>query len=201
MMLAVASACTRPPARPAEEARADSAAGARTNPVGGPSSSSNSDGGSAAGEQLWSYSLTNGWLKSLDPSNHASDDVGETTAECRGRAIVRRCPGGRACWSWTLQDVQCTGRGKPRDADWLHESSDSSFACRGDTAWETKADELPGRGVCIPKGTFNENGELIRLRLECDWQCRVPGYGCSGGAHYEFTRDTSSTDTGTNRGR
>lgn len=200
-IIALASACSRPPPRPADEVHSASAAAARTNPARGSDSTSNQKVASEAGEPLWSYRLTNGWLKSLDPGDDSPSDAPETTAECRGRAVVRRCPDGKACWTWTLQDVQCTGKGKPRDADWLHESSDSSYACRGDTAWDAKADELPGRGFCIPQGTFNENGELVRLTLECDWQCRVAGYGCHGGAHYEFTRDTSSNVSGTNRSR
>ena len=188
--LSLPSACSTSPSRSADTVTRDSAA--RSAATAPPTAASAGASQRDPGEPLWRYRLTNGWIKSIaaeaDSIEHTKPPA--TTAECQGRAVMRRCPDG-SCWSWKLRDVQCTGRGNPRDTDWLHDLGDSSSVSISETTSEVKSD-LPGRGVCFPEGKF-EKGQLVSLRLQCDWQCRVARFGCYGEAEYEFTRDTLST--------
>lgn len=189
--LSLSPACSTPPSRSADTVTRDSAVHSVATAPPKAANAAASQGN--PGEPLWRYRLTNGWLKSIaaeaDSIEHTRPP--ETTAECQGGARVSRCPDG-SCWAWKLQDVRCTGRGNPRDADWLHDLGDSSSVSISETTSEVKSD-LPGRGVCFPEGKFDKSGKLVSLRLQCDWQCRVPEFGCHGQAEYEFTRDTLAT--------
>jgi hypothetical protein len=141
----------------------------------------------------WSYRLTGGWLSELegydreDPEADARDYPVEHRAECRGNASVQRC-GTAQCWTWSVREVECSGKGSPDRLDWLN--ADSMSVRRTEQGWSLSP-SLIGRGDCTPGMSFDETGELVRMTFNCAWKCS-PGDPCEGGADYEFTRDTAS---------
>jgi hypothetical protein len=142
----------------------------------------------------WGYRLTDGWLSNmegysaLDTTSGARDYPVENRGQCTGQAAVRRCADGN-CWTWHLTDVQCTGKGSPKDTDWLHSQTEAASVCRRDTAWEVASD-IPGRGGCLPRVVLDGKGEPARIELECEWACRDLDFPCRGGARYELLRDS-----------
>lgn len=146
----------------------------------------------SAGVTRWSYRLTNGWLsnfKGYDPDDPQSDSreyEADVRAECRGEAMLKRCPDGN-CWTWKLRDVRCTGKGDASSADWLHDEADSASVCRRGSSWGVSTD-IPGRGVCSPKVTTDARGQPARVTLSCTWACRDPEFPCRGAADYELVR-------------
>lgn len=173
-------------------ARAESGAATHRKPAADTNAHAVSVSRQDSTSSVWSYRLTNGWLTGSEgyeqdhPDTDNHDYVVGTRAECHGQAEVRRCPDGK-CFRWRLRGVQCTGKGRPRDADWLHDGIDSAAIAREDTVWSVTSN-LPGRGVCFPKVETDGRGEPVRIAIGCDWQCRDPKFACLGGATYEITR-------------
>lgn len=180
MLLALLSACSGSPPRPVD-AR-DSAPRATDNEAQNPA--------------RWSYRLTGGWLSELDgydredPDADTKDYPVEHRAECRGNAAVRPC-GTAECWTWSVHEVECSGRGSADRLDWLH--ADSMSVRRTEQGWSLSP-SLIGRGDCTPEMRFDEKGDLVRMTFNCEWKCS-PGDPCEGGADYEFTRDPASRPT------
>jgi hypothetical protein len=189
-LLALLAACSTAPPRETETATRDSAqmrSAAADSPV-----APDAEARDTASPALWRYRLTDGWLSNMegyDPDDPTSDDKEyevENRAECAGQATVRRC-NGENCWTWTRTGVQCSGKGNPAHADWLHDGADSVTVCQRDGEW-TVATDIPGRGACTPEVTTDARGEPTRITLSCGWACRDPKFACRGGADYELVR-------------
>lgn len=135
--------------------------------------------------------MTEAWLSDLvgydrnDPDADSKDYPVEVEGICKGRAALQPCASGK-CWTWSLSDLRCTGKGDVQRADWLN--ADSAAVCRTPEGWKLDT-SIVGMGSCVPEGTTDARGELVRLTLSCEWKCS-PGDPCRGGAEYEFTRDT-----------
>lgn len=186
-LLALLTACSgSPPHRAAAEAGRDStpAVAAKTD------SGADTTAADPAGAQ-WSYRLTDGWLSELkgydrqDPDADARDYEVEHRAECTGRARVHQCATGE-CWTWSLEDVKCSGKGDADRVDWLN--AESMQVRRTEQGWSLTP-SIIGRGDCAPKMSFDQKGELARMSFTCEWKCS-PGDPCEGGAVYQFTRDS-----------